>query len=59
MILFENYYKDNPIKININSYLDKIDKAIGKENIIEELKEEKKENGESLIPLSSEVNDIS
>ena len=59
MILFENYYKDNPIKININSYLDKIDKAIGKENIIVELKEEKKENGESLIPLSSEVNDIS
>ena len=59
MILFENYYKDNTIKININSYLDKIDKAIGKENIIVELKEEKKENGESLIPLSSEVNDIS
>ena len=57
MLLFENYYKDNPIKVNINSYLDKIDKAIEKENIIEELKEkeeEKKEEGESLIPSSSE-----
>ena len=60
MLLFESYYKDNPIKVNINSYLDKIDKAIEKENIIEELKdkeenkEEKKEERESLIPSSSE-----
>ena len=60
MLLFESYYKDNPIKLNINSYLDKIEKATEKENSIEELKdkeeneEEKKEEGESLIPSSSE-----
>ena len=28
MILFENYYKDNPIKFNENSYLNKIEREI-------------------------------
>ena len=59
MILFENFYKDNPIKFTENSYLNKIDKDIENENIIKEEKEnieekkEIKEEGESLIPVNS------
>jgi len=59
MILFENFYKDNPIKFTENSYLNKIDKDIESENIIKEEKEnaeekkEIKEEGESLIPVNS------
>ena len=60
MILFENYYKANPIKINKNSYLNKIDSEIqnekisGEKELNKEIKNEKKEEGESLITLNSE-----
>ena len=62
MILFESYYKDNPIKLNENTYLKKIYKEIENEKIIEKEEsddiekneEEKKEENTSLIPLNSE-----
>ena len=38
MILFENYYKDNPIKIKKNIYLNKIEKEIEPNNFNENLK---------------------
>ena len=59
MILFENYYKDNPIRFNENFYLNQIDKEIEIEKIIGEEKNEEDENeikeeGVSLITLNSE-----
>ena len=62
MILFESYYKDNPIKLNENTYIKKIYKEIENEKIIEKEEsddiekneEEKKEENASLIPLNSE-----
>ena len=38
MILFENYYKDNPIKIKKNSYLNDIEKEIDPDDFNEDLK---------------------
>ena len=37
MILFENYYKDNPIKIKKNSYLSEIEKEIEPDDFNEDL----------------------
>ena len=37
MILFENYYKDNPIKIKKNSYLNEIEKEIEPDDFNEDL----------------------
>ena len=65
MILFENYFKDIPIKFSDNSFLNKINKEIENEKIIgeEEKNEEEKNEGdknenkeedESLITLNSE-----
>ena len=44
MILFENYYKENPIKYNYNSYLNNIDKEIENKNIKKNI---------LLVPLNS------
>ena len=57
MILFENYYKENPITYNENSYLNKIYLEIEDQNIFgdNEKNEEKgkKEESETLISLDS------
>ena len=45
IILFENYYKDNPIKYNDNSYLNNIEKEIENKNT---------EKNNLLMPLNSE-----
>ena len=60
MLLFESYYKDNPIKLKNNSFLNQINKDIGNDEISEEEekddKNEKKEEAESLIHMNE--NDI-
>ena len=57
MILFESFYKDNPINLNENSYLNNIDKIIENEKKFEEEEEKsedkKKEESVLLISLSS------
>ena len=46
MILFENYYKSNPIKYNKNPFLDNIEKDIEDKDIIKEKENENEENKE-------------
>ena len=63
MLLLESYYKDNPIKLKNNSFLNQINKDIGNDEISEEEenddKNEKKEEDQSLIHLNdTDINTI-
>ena len=56
MILFESYYKNNPIKYNTNSFLNKIDKEIESEivenkNDVKNIKNNENDKKEELISL--------
>ena len=47
MILFESYYKNNPIKYNTNSFLNKIDKEIESEKVENKNDEKNIKNNEN------------